>query len=66
MDLSSASLCCLEYVARLRGDIRYIVHLDNPITSEPAVSRAQLVEQLLAEATADKLIHPATHVATGN
>lgn len=50
-----------EYVARLRGDVRYFVRLDNPSTFEQAVSRAQMVEQLLAEATADKQMHPSSH-----
>ncbi|VDO88313.1 unnamed protein product [Haemonchus placei] len=50
-----------EYLARLRGDIRYFVRLDNPTTFEQAVERAQMVEQLLAEAAVDRLMHPATH-----
>ncbi|XGW33928.1 hypothetical protein V3C99_018001 [Haemonchus contortus] len=47
-----------EFVARLRPDIRYYVKLDNPSTFEQAVAKAQMVEQLLAEATADRLIRP--------
>nr|CDJ83919.1 C. briggsae CBR-DCT-10 protein [Haemonchus contortus] len=47
-----------EFVARLRPDIRYYVKLDNPATFEKAVAKAQMVEQLLAEATADRLIRP--------
>ncbi|KAK6760826.1 hypothetical protein RB195_022043 [Necator americanus] len=47
-----------EFVARLRPDIRYYVKLDNPLTFEQAVAKAQMVEQLLAEATADRLINP--------
>ncbi|XGW13708.1 hypothetical protein V3C99_000209 [Haemonchus contortus] len=47
-----------EFVARLRPDIRYYVKLDNPATFEQAVAKAQMVEQLLAEATADRLIRP--------
>ncbi|KIH51866.1 hypothetical protein ANCDUO_18039 [Ancylostoma duodenale] len=49
-----------EFVARLRPDIRYYVKLDNPATFEQAVGKAQMVEHLLAEATADRLITPAT------
>ncbi|KHJ83391.1 hypothetical protein OESDEN_16912 [Oesophagostomum dentatum] len=49
-----------EFVARLRPDIRYYVKLDNPSTFEQAVAKAQMVEQLLAEATADRLIAPAS------
>uniref|UniRef100_A0A0N4W0S0 CCHC-type domain-containing protein n=1 Tax=Haemonchus placei TaxID=6290 RepID=A0A0N4W0S0_HAEPC len=44
--------------SRLRPDIRYYVKLDNPATFEKAVAKAQMVEQLLAEATADRLIRP--------
>ncbi|VDO64851.1 unnamed protein product [Heligmosomoides polygyrus] len=47
-----------EFVARLRPDIRYFVKLDNPASFEQAVNRAQTVEQLLAEATTDRLINP--------
>uniref|UniRef100_A0A0N4VRZ5 Ras-associating domain-containing protein n=1 Tax=Haemonchus placei TaxID=6290 RepID=A0A0N4VRZ5_HAEPC len=47
-----------EFVARLRPDIRCYVKLDNPATSEQVVAKAQMVEQLLAEATADRLIRP--------
>ncbi|VDO28832.1 unnamed protein product [Heligmosomoides polygyrus] len=50
-----------EFVARLRSDIRYFVKLDNPATLEQAVNKAQMVEQLLTEATADRLIHPGSH-----
>ncbi|VDL81560.1 unnamed protein product [Nippostrongylus brasiliensis] len=32
--------------------------LDNPASFEQAVSKAQMVEQLLTEATADRLMHP--------
>ncbi|VDO21887.1 unnamed protein product [Haemonchus placei] len=35
----------------LRPDTRYYVKLDNPATFEQAVAKAQMVEQLLAEAT---------------
>uniref|UniRef100_A0A7I4XWY3 RNA-directed DNA polymerase n=1 Tax=Haemonchus contortus TaxID=6289 RepID=A0A7I4XWY3_HAECO len=49
-----------EFVALLRPDIRYYVKLDNPLSFEQAVSKAQMVEQLLAEATADRLITPST------
>ena len=48
-----------EFIARLRPDIRYYVKLDNPTSFEQAVGKAQMVEQLLAEATADRLIAPA-------
>uniref|UniRef100_A0A7I4YWP9 Reverse transcriptase n=1 Tax=Haemonchus contortus TaxID=6289 RepID=A0A7I4YWP9_HAECO len=47
-----------EFVARLRGDIRYFVKLDNPTSFEQAVAKAQMVEQLLAEASAERLINP--------
>nr|CDJ93644.1 unnamed protein product [Haemonchus contortus] len=47
-----------EFVARLRPDIRYYLTLDNPTTFEQATAKAQMVEQLLAEATADRLIRP--------
>uniref|UniRef100_A0A7I4XTN0 Integrase catalytic domain-containing protein n=1 Tax=Haemonchus contortus TaxID=6289 RepID=A0A7I4XTN0_HAECO len=50
-----------EYLARLRGDFLYFVRLDNPTTFEQAVERAQMVEQLLAEAAVDRLMHRATH-----
>ncbi|VDL83351.1 unnamed protein product [Nippostrongylus brasiliensis] len=50
-----------EFVARLRSDIRYFVKLDNHTSFEQAVSKAQMVEQLLSEATADRLIHPGSH-----
>ncbi|KAL6735565.1 hypothetical protein Aduo_005993 [Ancylostoma duodenale] len=48
-----------EFEARLRPDIRYCVKLDNPATFEQAVGKAQMVKQLLAEASADRLIKPA-------
>ncbi|VDO98699.1 unnamed protein product [Heligmosomoides polygyrus] len=47
-----------EFVAHLRPDIRSFVKLDNPASFEQAVNRAQTVEQLLAEATTDRLINP--------
>ncbi|XGW34069.1 hypothetical protein V3C99_018103 [Haemonchus contortus] len=47
-----------EFVSRLRGDIRYFVKLDNPASFEQAVTKAQMVEQLLSEATAERLISP--------
>ncbi|EYC25167.1 hypothetical protein Y032_0012g1743 [Ancylostoma ceylanicum] len=47
-----------EFFARLRPDIRYCVKLYNPATFEQAAGEAQMVEQLLAEATADRLINP--------
>ncbi|VDL83076.1 unnamed protein product [Nippostrongylus brasiliensis] len=47
-----------EFVARLRNDVRYFVKLDNPASFEQAVSKAQMVEQLLTEAAADRLMHP--------
>ncbi|XGW13375.1 hypothetical protein V3C99_000031, partial [Haemonchus contortus] len=47
-----------EFVARLRGDIRYFVKLENPTSFEQAVTKAQTVEQLLNEATAERLLHP--------
>ncbi|KAK6726344.1 hypothetical protein RB195_004580 [Necator americanus] len=34
------------------------VKLDNPLTFEQAVAKAQMVEQLLAKSTADRLINP--------
>ncbi|VDO04883.1 unnamed protein product [Haemonchus placei] len=55
-----------EFVARLRGDIRYFVKLDNPSTFEQAVTKAQMVEQLLSEATAERLITPAQPVPAVN
>ncbi|XGW28691.1 hypothetical protein V3C99_008464 [Haemonchus contortus] len=55
-----------EFVARLRGDIRYFVKLDNPSTFEQAVTKAQMVEQLLSEATAERLITPAQQVPAVN
>ncbi|KAK6748949.1 hypothetical protein RB195_001519 [Necator americanus] len=42
----------------LGPDIRYYIKLDNPLTFEQAVAKTQMVEQLLAEATADRLINP--------
>ncbi|XGW27434.1 hypothetical protein V3C99_007773 [Haemonchus contortus] len=53
-----------EFVARLRSDVRYFVKLDNPSTFEQAVTKAQTVEQLLSEATAERLLHPASTPAT--
>ncbi|KIH60108.1 hypothetical protein ANCDUO_09647 [Ancylostoma duodenale] len=53
-----------EFVARLRPDTRYYVKLEGPVTFEQAVNKAQMVEQLLAEATADCLIHPASTIQT--
>ncbi|VDL76276.1 unnamed protein product [Nippostrongylus brasiliensis] len=47
-----------EFVARLRNDVRYFGKLDNPASFEQAVSKAQMVEQLLTEAVADRLMHP--------
>uniref|UniRef100_A0A7I4YGW0 CCHC-type domain-containing protein n=1 Tax=Haemonchus contortus TaxID=6289 RepID=A0A7I4YGW0_HAECO len=47
-----------EFVARLRGDVRYFVKLENPTTFEQAVTKAQTVEQLLSEAAAERLLHP--------
>ncbi|WKY05449.1 hypothetical protein Q1695_006009 [Nippostrongylus brasiliensis] len=52
-----------DFVARLRGDIRYFVKLDNPLTFEQAVEKAQTVEQLIAEASAERLMHPTRPVA---
>ncbi|KHJ85418.1 zinc knuckle, partial [Oesophagostomum dentatum] len=52
-----------EFVARLRPDVRYYVKLDNPATFEQAVAKAQTVEQLLAEATAERLICPSKPTA---
>ncbi|KAK6057603.1 zinc knuckle [Cooperia oncophora] len=53
-----------EFVGRLRGDTRYFVKLDNPVSFEQAVAKAQMVEQLLSEATADRLLHPASAPAS--
>ncbi|KAL6737938.1 hypothetical protein Aduo_011540 [Ancylostoma duodenale] len=53
-----------EFVARLRPDTRYYVKLEGPVTFEQAVNKAQMVEQLLSEATADRLIHPASTIQT--
>ncbi|WKX95512.1 hypothetical protein Q1695_012178 [Nippostrongylus brasiliensis] len=50
-----------EFVNRLSPDIRYFVKLEGPASFEDAVNRAQTIEQLLAEATADRLINPANH-----
>ncbi|WKX89120.1 hypothetical protein Q1695_008626 [Nippostrongylus brasiliensis] len=47
-----------EFTSRLRPDIRYFVKLERPTSFEQAVIRAQAVEQLLAEATADRLMYP--------
>uniref|UniRef100_A0A7I4YLP5 Retrotrans_gag domain-containing protein n=1 Tax=Haemonchus contortus TaxID=6289 RepID=A0A7I4YLP5_HAECO len=49
-----------EFVARLRGDIRCFVKLENPTSFEQAVTKAQTVEQLLNEATAERLLHPSS------
>ncbi|VDL71079.1 unnamed protein product [Nippostrongylus brasiliensis] len=49
-----------EFVARLRDDGRYSVKLDNPASFEQAVSEAQMAEQLLTEAAADRLMHLGT------
>lgn len=49
-----------QFIARLRPDVRYYVKFYNPSTFEQAVSKAQVVEQLLAEALTDRLIHPAS------
>uniref|UniRef100_A0A1I7XND9 Gag protein n=1 Tax=Heterorhabditis bacteriophora TaxID=37862 RepID=A0A1I7XND9_HETBA len=49
-----------EFISRLRADVRYYVKLDNANTFEAAVAKAQTVEQLLAEATAERLINPAS------
>ncbi|XGW09283.1 hypothetical protein V3C99_011525, partial [Haemonchus contortus] len=46
----------VEFVAHLRGDMRYFVKLNNPSTLEKAVTKVQMVEQLLTEATAKRLI----------
>uniref|UniRef100_A0A1I7W9Z0 CCHC-type domain-containing protein n=1 Tax=Heterorhabditis bacteriophora TaxID=37862 RepID=A0A1I7W9Z0_HETBA len=51
-----------KFISRLRADIRYYVKLDNPNTFEAAVAKAQTVEQLLAEATAERLINPISAV----
>ncbi|VDL77569.1 unnamed protein product [Nippostrongylus brasiliensis] len=51
-----------EFVARLRNDVRHFVKLDNPASFEQAVSKAQMVEQLLTEAAADRLMHPGSVV----
>ncbi|VDL83746.1 unnamed protein product, partial [Nippostrongylus brasiliensis] len=48
-----------EFVTRLRPDIRYFVKIEIPSSCEQAVKRDQTVEQLLLEATADRLMHPA-------
>ncbi|KAK6741289.1 hypothetical protein RB195_009255 [Necator americanus] len=53
-----------DFVARLRPDIRYYVKLDNPLTFEQAVAKAQMVEQLLTEATTDRLINPVSAART--
>uniref|UniRef100_A0A1I7WLI6 LemA family protein n=1 Tax=Heterorhabditis bacteriophora TaxID=37862 RepID=A0A1I7WLI6_HETBA len=49
-----------EFISRLRADVRYYVKLDNPNIFEAALAKAQTVEQLLAEATAERLINPAS------
>ncbi|VDL77167.1 unnamed protein product [Nippostrongylus brasiliensis] len=48
-----------EFVKGLRPDLRYFVKLEEPPSFEQAVRRAQTIEQLLLEATADRLMHPA-------
>ncbi|KIH44199.1 hypothetical protein ANCDUO_25783, partial [Ancylostoma duodenale] len=53
-----------EFVARLPPDIRYYVKLDEPVTFEQAVNKAQTVEQLLAEATVDRLINPTSALSS--
>ncbi|VDM80905.1 unnamed protein product [Strongylus vulgaris] len=40
------------------SDLRYFVEPENPSTFQQAV-KTQMVEQLLASATADRFIHPA-------
>uniref|UniRef100_A0A7I4Y6E2 14_3_3 domain-containing protein n=1 Tax=Haemonchus contortus TaxID=6289 RepID=A0A7I4Y6E2_HAECO len=45
-----------KFVAHLRGDMWYFVKLDNPPTLDNAVTKVQMVEQLLIEATAKRLI----------
>ncbi|VDL81177.1 unnamed protein product [Nippostrongylus brasiliensis] len=47
-----------EFTSRLRPDIRYFVKLERPTSFEQAIIRAQAVKQLLAEATADRLMYP--------
>lgn len=46
------------FITSLSSDVRYYVKLDNPNTFEQAVARAQMVEQWLAEAVTDEVIHP--------
>lgn len=47
-----------DFVARFRRDIRCSVKLDNPTAFEHAVTKDQTVEQLLSEATAERLVKP--------
>ncbi|WKY12292.1 hypothetical protein Q1695_003681 [Nippostrongylus brasiliensis] len=47
-----------EFVGCLRGDRRYFVKLDRTGTFEQAVVKTQTVEQLINEATADRLMNP--------
>ncbi|VDP25689.1 unnamed protein product [Heligmosomoides polygyrus] len=52
-------LALAEFVSRLRGDIRSFVRMHNPTTLDEALEKARLVEQVLTEAAADRLLHSA-------
>ncbi|VDL77384.1 unnamed protein product [Nippostrongylus brasiliensis] len=53
-----------EFLTRLRREIRYHVKMDNPLTFEQAVTKAQTVEQILAWASADYVFNPGRPAAT--